>query len=139
MHYFYAPFSVDWILHNWLEWTCVRLTLIEQVHRTPSMEKLQRRLELCLPHFKVVPQLFYLKCYIVGSGRAHSQNRTIDALYIGNLRMMCGTAHSRCWTFLIVKSDCTLSEVCFGSLYTKKFNIIFVDCTENVRGITGFL
>ena len=70
---------------------------------------------LCSAKFKVVPAFNGLKCTIMRSGTAHFQNGTTYAKCTVYSRMRFGRAYLRWWTFEIVKSSCTLSEVHYGS------------------------
>ena len=82
--------------------------------------------------------LVQLKCPRFRNGWADSQNVSTDAVYTGCSRERCGTTYCRWWNFVMLKSICALSEVCYGSHLTMKFNIFFVNCAQMKPSVTHF-
>ena len=78
-------------------------------------------------------------------GTAYNQKRFFDEVYTRCSRVRCGTVRFRLEIFVKICPNCTLSGVCYGSLYTMKFiivsaktSIIVSNPTEVMAGISHF-
>ena len=105
---------VDSKLLHWLLWVQIRLTGTNRVLSALNLQIPEILLAIRLIHFNAIPALLQLNCTKVRSVRASFQRCSAAAVDKGHSSVEYGTAHSKWWTLLMFKCDCTLSDVCIN-------------------------
>ena len=104
IHYFEHLGSVCGNLLNSVEWTCAWLTLTQRFY-LPVVEILfPTMLTSRSAHFIVVPVPFLLCCTRLICGSVHCRSGTTASMLTGHWRFESGTAHTRWWKSMFVKT-----------------------------------